>query len=634
MKRVIYGTPMKAAAFILSMFVTAAAVLSAVGVVVLLAVNGYGGSLTQVRNRALERLALGDSSYISSFCSDGELDGYAKDWYENTNLRFTVKNEAGEVIGSTYNGEATIFESTDTHMTDRYVTKSDEYGNEWSELVETDKIEVTVYIASDMSEFDEYYYAVKLVDGCYAMRNWLPPIALIGLVSTVALLIYLICSAGRTAPDGSLKGSVLDRIPFDVWLAAAVAISLLMICVCAEMYYNDMFKYFCIVLTCVVIYVIFLFTVITFASRVKQNILIRRTVVYGIIHMLYRIVKWVFGRLGYIFKNLSVVWKTALITTGAALLALVLTVIPNCIYTDLHAVIWFMGCLIVIPAVLYIAVMLSNLKRGGERIASGDLNAKIATGYMLGDFKRFGESLNHISDGVRSAVDAQMRSERMKTELITNVSHDIKTPLTSIINYVDLIKKQEPENEQTREYVEVLDRQSTRLKKLIEDLVEASKASSGTLSVELTQCDVSVLLSQAVGEFDERLSAKNLQVIMNCPEYPVNIMADGRRLWRVFDNLLNNICKYALESTRVYLDLFVSNGRVYVTFRNISKYPLNISGDELMERFVRGDRSRNTEGSGLGLSIAKSLTELQNGNMDISIDGDLFKVILEFGVMN
>ena len=249
---------------------------------------------------------------------------------------------------------------------------------------------------------------------------------------------------------------------------------------------------------------------------------------------------------------------------------------------------------------------------------------------MYGDFKDFADSLNNINEGLSVAINEKMKSERFKTELITHVSHDIKTPLTSIINYVDLIKKEEPENENIREYIDVLDRQSSRLKKLIEDLMEASKASTGNLAVKLSVCEAGVLLSQTVGEFDERLKAAGLTPVVNIPETPIKIMADGRHLWRVFDNLMNNICKYSQVGTRVYLDVSERDGKAQITFRNISKYELNITGEELTERFVRGDKSRNTEGSGLGLSIAKSLTELQNGSLKIEIDGDLFKVTLTF----
>ena len=228
------------------------------------------------------------------------------------------------------------------------------------------------------------------------------------------------------------------------------------------------------------------------------------------------------------------------------------------------------------------------------------------------------------------AVDERMKSERLKTELITNVSHDIKTPLTSIINYVDLLSKEELYNDKAAEYLEVLNRQSSKLKKLIEDLVEASKASSGNMSVDSQQLEAGVFVTQTVGEFEEKLKAAGLELIVSKPEETVYIMADGRHVWRVIDNLMNNICKYAQPGSRVYVNLDATNIHVSITFRNISKFPLNINGEELMERFVRGDKSRNTEGHGLGLSIAQSLMKLNSGDMKIIVDGDLFKVILAF----
>lgn len=226
-----------------------------------------------------------------------------------------------------------------------------------------------------------------------------------------------------------------------------------------------------------------------------------------------------------------------------------------------------------------------------------------------------------------------MKSERFRTELITNVSHDIKTPLTSIINYVDLLEKEELENPAAREYLEVLARQSGRLKKLIEDLMEASKASTGNLAVNLERLEAGVFLVQTVGEFEEKTKAAELELIVAKPETPVYIMADGRHFWRVIDNLMNNICKYAQPGTRVYINLEAEEGEVRVTFRNTSRYALNISSEELLERFGRGDSSRNTEGSGLGLSIAQSLMELMQARMELYVDGDLFKVVLRFDKM-
>ena len=289
--------------------------------------------------------------------------------------------------------------------------------------------------------------------------------------------------------------------------------------------------------------------------------------------------------------------------------------------------------------------MCKELQEGSEALADGDLNYKLDTSHMVLSFKEHGENLNSIGEGISAAVEQRMKSEHLKTELITNVSHDIKTPLTSIINYADLIGKEvsgdakdtgdgagtetaQEREQHISEYAEVLLRQSQKLKKLLDDLLEASKATTGNLEVHPEVCDVSVLLSQAVGEYEQRFAEKKLETIVKQPEETVKVMADGRHLWRVFDNLLNNIYKYAQEGSRVYLNVEHDGQNVSIIFRNMSAYPLEMSPEELEERFTRGDRSRHMEGNGLGLSIAKSLTELQKGDMEIITDGDLFKVVI------
>ena len=225
-----------------------------------------------------------------------------------------------------------------------------------------------------------------------------------------------------------------------------------------------------------------------------------------------------------------------------------------------------------------------ELQKASQHIAEGDLTHKIDTNKMFWECKKHGENLNKIGEGMSKAVDERMKSEHFKTELISNVSHDIKTPLTSIINYVDLLEKEELDNEKASEYLEVLDRQSSKLKKLTEDLIEASKASSGNVTVNNERMEVSVFLTQTVGEFEEKLSLAGLELIMSKLEEPVYIMADGKHLWRIVDNLMNNICKYAQQGTRVYVTLETLEKKISITFRNVSKYPLNISGEELMER--------------------------------------------------
>ena len=244
-------------------------------------------------------------------------------------------------------------------------------------------------------------------------------------------------------------------------------------------------------------------------------------------------------------------------------------------------------------------------------------------------FVGIARNLNRSGNAIRIAVEEATRSERMKTELITNVSHDIKTPLTSIISYVGLLKAMPIENEREREYIDILDRKSRRLGQLMNDLVEASKVTAGAVSVNIEPINLGELVRQASAEFESRMEENDIQLMCHLPEEPIMVQADGRHMWRVLDNLFGNAVKYAMPGTRVYVDLTVVNAsEVALLVKNISREPLNIAPNELMERFVRGDESRNTEGSGLGLSIARSLMELQHGTMDIRIDGDLFKVIL------
>lgn len=246
------------------------------------------------------------------------------------------------------------------------------------------------------------------------------------------------------------------------------------------------------------------------------------------------------------------------------------------------------------------------------------------------DLRAHADALNDLGTAINTAVEERLKSERMKAELITNVSHDLKTPLTSIINYVDLLKKEHIEGEKAQEYLAVLDRKSQRLKKLTEDLVEASKASSGALTVNPERLGMVQLVTQAIGEYSERLSAAGLTLVTDLPKEELYVYADGRHLWRILDNLLGNCAKYALRGTRVYLSLTQWDGSVLLSVKNISASQLNIPAEELMERFVRGDESRTDGGSGLGLSIARSLTELQGGTFRLSVDGDLFKATLTF----
>ncbi len=291
----------------------------------------------------------------------------------------------------------------------------------------------------------------------------------------------------------------------------------------------------------------------------------------------------------------------------------------------------------VLQAMALIGVMrvvkdIDKLADGVKEITEGNLDSKVEINEKTSVFGELAHGINHIGDGLKSAVETSLKDERMKTELITNVSHDLKTPLTSIINYVDLLKKQDMPNEDAKHYVEVLDGKAQRLKQLTEDLVEAAKATSGNIELEMMPITFDELMKQALGEFEDKYEKKNLTIIASYPKEPAVVLADGRRLFRIIENVLQNIYKYAMEGTRVYADLSKDEEKVTFTLKNVSAAPLNISAEELMERFTRGDSSRTTEGSGLGLSIAKDLTRLQNGEFEIQLDGDLFKVIISFPV--
>lgn len=272
----------------------------------------------------------------------------------------------------------------------------------------------------------------------------------------------------------------------------------------------------------------------------------------------------------------------------------------------------------------------NEIVEGINRIRDGEVDYKLDTANLHGANKELADAVNNIGEGIRKAVKTSMKDEQMKTDLITNVSHDIKTPLTSIINYVDLLKRLKITEEPAKGYIEILDNKAQRLKQLTDDLVEASKISSGNIILNREKINLTELMNQGIGEFSEKLEENGLQVVFENNDLPAYIYADSRRMWRVLENLLNNICKYAMENTRVYIDMEVDSGRVKASVKNISKQQMNIRPEELTERFIRGDSARSTEGSGLGLSIAQSLTRVQGGEFQIYLDGDLFKVTLDF----
>jgi signal transduction histidine kinase len=458
----------------------------------------------------------------------------------------------------------------------------------------------------------------------YDFRYLTYAVALISLAISILCFITLMHSAGRRADKEEFVKGPLYKVPFDLLLAVCVVLGLYVTYVVDDNYSGHT-RYIMFVFAAV-IYIIGVIMLIglsvSAASRIKQGDFIKNTIIYRCIRIIIKALKECISLISYIPSVLkSVLIIAAIIFSNEVLY---LSEVPE---------LFFMLQVGIAIASLYVIVMMKRLQTGAEKLAKGDLSYHMDTKGMVWDLKKHGENLNSIRAGMSIAVEDRLKSERMKTELITNVSHDIKTPITSIINYASLINDEKTENPKISEYTQVLIRQSEKLKRLVEDLVEVSKATTNNLDVLLAPCNANVFIQQASGEYEEKMKASELTMVTSVPDKEVNIMADGRRMWRVFDNLMNNICKYAQPGTRVYLSLEEKEKCAEITFKNTSREALNMTEDELMERFTRGDSSRNTEGNGLGLAIAKSLAELQGGKLNVIIDGDLFKAVLRFPVI-
>ena len=454
--------------------------------------------------------------------------------------------------------------------------------------------------------------------------QYLPGVALLSLaldVLTVLLVVFLCLGAGRRRDREGVLLNHFDRIPLDLliflefWaLAALFALGDSMALALNSGMPNLETAVGLGVLSLGISGCLLAF-LLTLATRIKTRTVFSNTLTWLLCRSIGRLCR-ALGRSWPLTWRVVVLFLLYLL--GSVLTALTVFLIP--VYQGL--------------ALYFLCrwtIQWRRVREGAARIVGGDPSCKIDTGgKMYPDLREHAEQLNDLGGAIRTAVDRQLKSERFKAELITNVSHDLKTPLTSIINYVDLLKKEEIQNPRAAEYIEVLDRKSQRLKKLTEDLVEASKASTGNLAVNRERLGMVQLVQQAIGEFEEKFAQRGLQLISSFPAEEAYIQADGRHLWRIIDNLLSNCNKYAMEGTRVYLDVMKWDGTVTLSVKNISQQQLNIPAEQLMERFVRGEESRSTEGSGLGLSIARSLTELQGGVFRLDIDGDLFKAALSF----
>lgn len=465
--------------------------------------------------------------------------------------------------------------------------------------------------------------------------------AIFGSVLWLIGMVWLTVTAGRRPEDEEIHLNGFDRWYTEIAAGTVIGIWLAGTIISGTLIANSSLGYSHVVVTVIVICLIcgtytmawFLIGYLSLVRRIKAGTLWKNS-------LIRKVLKWIgkcSGKLADFARAFSrnTAEKIKVLLVGGAFLFLQFLTI-GCVFSG--AGVFLLALMAVDVAVMIFAIRkadgLDLIMDGLKKISDGELQYKIKTDTLTGKQKVMAEYINNIGSGLDAAVENSLKKERMQTELITNVSHDLKTPLTSIINYVDLMKRENPTDPKIQEYLRILDEKSQRLKVLTEDVVEASKASTGNIKLEMNDIDFVEMVQQVIGEFEEKFKEKNLTMMVHFTDEPSIIYADGQRMWRVLENVFGNVVKYAMEGTRVYAEISNRNKKVTFSLKNISAQPLNISADELTERFIRGDVARNTEGSGLGLSIAKSLTELQGGEFKLYLDGDLFKVMITFAAKN
>lgn len=554
------------------------------------------------------------------------IEKYSRD---NSNVMYTITDSKGETVESNYVDSIPKL----AHLRTKQSITVSHFDDNGTIKQTNETFTIDAYITK-LQARDNAFYMNMFNELIYSLRYWFIPIALLAIAISAAALIFLIITAGKQKGDSVSAPSAFDKIYLEIIvlfcaLCFAAAVVILHDMISYVQYYQS---YTLLIAACFATYFILFAlihtTLITVTVRLKTRTLIKSTAIYAIIAFIIKLIASCRRKIADFIKECAGDRTTYVKIT---ILAIIFA------FTDLFALILIMSDFLILGAFIWAAKncfilyrciknaqSIRRLNLGCKIMLEGDIDKKICYAKISEDHKELAESINHISDGLSNALQKQMKSERLKTELITNVSHDIKTPLTSIINYVDLLQKEDlPES--SREYLEILEKQSARLKKLTEDLIETSKAASGNIEVRAESGDLAILLCQSIGEYKDRFDEKKIELICRFPEEGLHARFDGNLCWRIFDNLLSNAHKYSLEGSRIYITSTVSEKDVTVTFKNISKTELNISPEELIERFVRGDSSRNTQGSGLGLSISSSLCQLQGGELKLEADGDLFK---------
>ncbi|MCR4797914.1 MAG: HAMP domain-containing histidine kinase [Lachnospiraceae bacterium] len=487
-------------------------------------------------------------------------------------------------------------------------------------------------MAVNKNPVDFYAQAKAFSDAAPTMKYFLPLATLVSFALAFGCWILFLCAAGHKKGVEGITEGFIERIPADLAFVLMLVLEGIIFGLMAELFYAissiafGLLGMFVVLGGCAAMLIGFLWSS-NIAVNIKLHHVWKNSLIGRCINLPIKWLKKLHAESKLVRATIKWTNRIWIVYILVSILELIFIAASD---SGSFFPFWLVEKIIVTFLLHRFLAYYARIKGAALSLAEGDTTAQVDLQGMPLFMEEHAKAMNEIQSGITVALEERTKSERMKTELITNVSHDIKTPLTSIINYVDLLEKEQPESEKVKEYLEVLDRQSKRLKKLIEDLIEASKAATGNVDYHMERVNAGVLLNQSVGEFTDRLEQNRISVVTNIPENDLYLTADSRYLWRVFDNLMNNIVKYAQSGTRAYISLEEADEKLRFVFRNTSREELNISADELMERFVRGDKSRYTDGNGLGLSIAKSLTESMGGSLTLSIDGDLFKAIVEF----
>ena len=559
---------------------------------------------------------------------------------------YTIRGYDDVILESTVSGDTAGMNAFTFTVSGTYLVPATVYDDD-----------VRIYVDGDYQYFayrqsQDYNITVYLKDNAVTAIYGLPLAAIsqlyqqrysvitgfaLSLLLFAACIFYLCIAAGHSKKYDHIYPGGLNRLPLDVYGVAVTFSVFALLDIAFDGIFYNLFDYpgnqiatekvLYIIAAAGIFLIIGLLAaafIFALAAQLKANdrFWLKNTLLYRLVAFLWKLIYRGIQLSTRLIRMLPLIAQWLLAGLGAMVLLFISILFRS-------EFLFILAILLNICMVIYSGFAYGKLLRGAMQMAQGDLNGKISSRYLFGTFRDFSIHLNQLSDVTVAAADAKLRSERMKTELITNVSHDIKTPLTSIINYTDLLRT--ARDEETREeYLQILEKQGLRLKRLIEDLTDLSRASSGNVQADIKPIDAEEAIKQALGEFSDKLQAAGLQVCTKFPDAPVQIAADGRLFWRVMSNLIGNVVKYAQPGTRVYITLTQSESTAQISVKNISREPLNIGAGELMERFVRGDQSRNTEGSGLGLSIASSLMDVQKGHLEVHIDADLFTAAMTF----